>query len=107
MAYASSEKDNYPAEWSDGAPGIIFHLAIRRRYIPYGWLLHVEINRDETEIQFHFTHSIVIVTGTKLETLYDWASKSKLGAVRESAPFTMTTQYPIVRRIEITDKTGD
>jgi hypothetical protein len=107
MAYDPTEKDLHPAEASSGAPGIIFHLPSRRRYIPYAWLLYADMNREGTEIQFHFTHSMVAVTGTDLEPLHDWVSESKLGAVRESPPSLSSSRYPIVRRIEISEKTGE
>jgi hypothetical protein len=107
MAYTTIEKHEHPADPSAGAHGIVFHLPSQRRFIPYAWLVYAAINHEETEILFQFTHSTVIVTGTDLATLHDWASRAMLKEVRESPPSLLTSKYPIVRRIEITEKTDD
>jgi hypothetical protein len=108
MSYDPTEKDLHVVEPApSGAHGIIFQLPSHRRYIPYAWLLYADINREETEVCLQFTHSTVIVRGISLKTLHDWASTSILGEVRESSPTVLTSPYPIVRRIEITEKTEE
>ena len=41
-------------------------LPSRRRFIPYSWLLYAEVNEAGTELYFHYSHSVVTITGTNL-----------------------------------------
>jgi hypothetical protein len=84
--------------------GILFYLPSRRRFIPYSWLLHVECNRDETELQFRYTHAIVTVTGRNLAYVHEAVIRFYLYSLRETPPsasarFTETT----ITRIEIAE----
>jgi hypothetical protein len=101
MAY--DPKDFNSAETSANARGVVFHTGSRRRFIPYGCLLHVEIAGDATELQFHYTHCTVVVSGRNLQSLHDFASESVLAIVRESSLTVAIGPRPIVQRIEITE----
>jgi hypothetical protein len=103
MAYDPIPKDFNPAETSANARGIVFHAGSRRRFIPYGCLLDVEITGDATELQFHYTHCTVVVTGRSLQSLHDFASEFVLAIVRESLLAVVIGPRPIVQRIEITE----
>jgi len=104
-----SETEPYKQDYSRMAQGITFHLPTRRRFIPYSWLRYSELNRNETELQLHYTHSVVTITGTHLHHLHDAVEHFQLKAVRELALPAMPGKFPdaTVSRIEITEKTDD
>jgi len=99
MAY--DPKDFNSAETSANARGIVFHAGSRRRFLPYGCLLDVEIAGGATDLQFHYTHCTVVVTGRNLQSLHDFASEFVLAVVRESSLAVVVGPRPIVQRIEI------
>ena len=82
--------------------GITFHLPSRRRFIPYSWLLYIEVNDAGTELYLHYTHSVVTITGTHLEELHDAIKDFRLHAVREMAP-SSTGRASAIARIEIVE----
>jgi hypothetical protein len=99
----SQDKPCFHAETGTSV-GITFHLPSRRRFIPYSWLLYTELNRDETELHLHYTHSIVIVTGSGLHDLQEKAECFRLCSVRETSPSSLeSTSRASVTRIEITE----
>ena len=104
-----SETEPYKQDYSRMAQGITFHLPTRRRFIPYSWLRYSELNHNETELQLHYTHSVVTITGTHLHHLHDAVEHFQLKAVRELASPAMPGNFPdaTVSRIEITEKTYD
>jgi len=104
-----SETDSYKEDHSRVAQGTTFHLPSRRRFIPYSWLRYSELNQSETELQLHYTHSVVTITGTHLHHLHDAVEHFQLKAVRELALPAMPGKFPdaTVSRIEITEKTDD
>ena len=104
-----SETDSYKEDHSRVAQGTTFHLPSRRRFIPYSWLRYSELNQNETELQLHYTHSVVTIIGTHLHHLHDAVEHFQLKAVRELALPAMPGNFPdaTVSRIEITEKTDD
>jgi hypothetical protein len=86
----------------------MFWMPSRRRFIPYSWLICSEINENETDIHFHYTHALVTVTGTNLGYIHDMVVRYELYALREMTPLTSARETdPTVRRIEITEKASD
>jgi hypothetical protein len=104
-----SEKESHKDEiYARTAQGIAFYLPSRRRFIPYVWLVYSELNKNETELQLHYTHSMVIVTGTHLRGLQDAVEHFQLRAVRELPPSSLIGERePTVTRIEITENVTD
>ena len=105
-----SLKDGYPygSESTRMVQGIMFWMPSRRRFIPYSWLICSEINENETEIHFHYTHALVTVTGTNLGYIHDMVVRYELYALREMTPLASAgTTDPTVRRIEINEKVSD
>jgi hypothetical protein len=82
--------------------GITFHLPTRRRFIPYSWLLYIEVNEAGTELYLHYTHSVVTITGTHLEELHEAMKDSRLHAVREMSP-SSSGRTSSIARIEIVE----
>ena len=82
--------------------GITFHLPSRRRFIPYSWLLYIEVNEAGTELHLHYTHSVVSITGTHLEELHDAMKDFRLHAVREMSP-SSPGRASSIARIEIVE----
>jgi hypothetical protein len=98
--------DPYPHDFSNGSAGITFCLPSRRRFIPNCWMLHADINEKGTEVQIHYTHSLVTLHGTNLENFHEYVSKFGVGWVRELPAMPRSTD-PTVTRIEITEKTPE
>jgi hypothetical protein len=98
--------DPYPHDFHDGSVGITFHLPSRRRFIPNCWMLHADINEKETEVQIHYTHSLVTICGTNLGFFHQNVAKFGIGWVRELPAMPKSTD-PTVTRIEITEKTPE
>jgi hypothetical protein len=100
------ESEPYPHDFHDGSIGVTFHLPARRRFIPNCWLLYAELNEQETELQAHYTHSLVTIEGRNLHHLLDRMSRFGVSWVREM-PVTNTVSNLAVTRIEITEKTPE
>ncbi len=94
--------------YAQTAHGIAFFLPSRRRFIPYVWLLFSELNKDNTELQLHYTHVVVVIVGTRLLKLQEAVEQLKLRMVRELPASSLTGEYdPTVTRIEITEKASE
>ena len=89
------------------AHGITFHLPSRRRFIPYSWLLHAEMNRAETELYLQYSHCVVTITGTELRALHEAMELFHLHTVRECPSSGGSWKSAIVSRIEIAEKVSD
>jgi hypothetical protein len=98
--------DPYPHDFHERSAGIIFHLPSRRRFIPNCWLLHADMNEKGTEVQIHYTHSLVTIHGTNLGHFHEWVGKFGVSWVREM-PTMPKADDPTVTRIEITEKAED
>ena len=94
----------YSTESTRMVHGIMFCLPSRQRFIPYSWLTYSEVNEKETEIQFHYTHTLVTVTGTNLRFIHEAVIRYELLALRELMPTAARANGPTVSRIEITEK---
>jgi hypothetical protein len=95
----------YSTESTRMVHGIMFILPSRQRFIPYSWLTYSEVNEKETEIQFHYTHTVVTVTGTNLRFIHESVIRYELLALRElTPPASARANGPTVSRIEITEK---
>ena len=81
--------------------GVAFHLPSRQRFIPYSWLLFTELNRDQTELHLHFTHSVVSLTGHHLHPLQEAVERFQLRLVRESSSSWEPIERTSLTRIEI------
>ena len=99
-------KDAYEPDNYGIAQGIAFHLPSHRRFIPNSWLLYSKLNEGQTQLQLHYTHSVVTVTGTHLARVHELVETFTLKAVREM-PATADANDPTVARIEITEKTEE
>ncbi len=101
--------ESYKQDYSRSAHGITFHLPSRRWFIPYSWLLHSELNQNATELQLHYTHTVVTITGTKLHELLDAIEDFRLTAVRELSRAVTPGSFPeaTVSQIEINEKADD
>ena len=99
-----SETESYKQDYSRSARGITFHLPSRRWFIPYAWLLHSELNQNATELQLHYSHTVVTITGTKLHELHDAVEDFRLTAVQELPQAVSPGILPTVSRIEIAEK---
>ncbi len=98
----------FHTETQRACPGITFFLPSRRRFIPYSWLLHADLNQKHTELQLHYTHMLVTITGLELGRLYEAVSKLQLYIVLESfSSGTVSGKDPSVSRIEISEKISD
>lgn len=97
----------FERELSGSRLGISFGLPSRRRFIPYSWLLHAELNQAETELYFHYSHSVVTISGKNLRELHEAAEHFQLGVVRELPLSALDDKGPVVTRIEIAEKTSD
>jgi hypothetical protein len=97
-------QDNHPYDFFYRSDGITFHLPSRRRFIPQSWLLHADINEKGTELQIHYTQSLVTINGTNLHHLHEEMAKSMVSWVKEMSAAHKDTD-PTVTRIEITEKT--
>ncbi len=98
----------YSTESTRMVQGIMFILPSRERFIPYSWLVYSEMNEKETEIQFHYTHTVVTVTGTNLRYIHESVIRYELLALRElTPPASARESGPTVSRIEITEKASD
>jgi hypothetical protein len=102
-----TETDSYKQDYSRAAHGITFHLPSRRWFIPYSWLLHAELNQNATELQLHYSHTVVTITGTKLRELLIAVEDFKLKAVQERSQAVSSGNLPTVSRIEIAEKLDD
>ena len=89
------------------AQGITFHLPSRRRFIPYSWLLHAEMNEGETELYLQYNHCVVTITGTELRVLHDALENFHLHTVREFPSSGGFRKSATVSRIEIAEKVSD
>ena len=89
------------------AQGITFHLPSRRRFIPYSWLLHAEMNQAETELYLQYSHCVVTITGTELRALYEAMEHFRLHTVRECPLSGSSWKSAAVSRIEIAEKVSD
>jgi hypothetical protein len=98
--------DPYPYDFHGNSVGISFHLPTRRRFIPNSWLLHADLNERATEIQVHYTHSLVTIDGTNLANLHEQVAKFGVSWVRELSA-SPKADNPTVTRIEITEKTAE
>jgi hypothetical protein len=96
-------QDDYPYDFFHRSDGITFHLPSRRRFIPSSWLLHADLNEKGTELQIHYTHSLVTINGTNLQHLHEEMAKSMVSWVREMA-VPQKNFDRTVTRIEITEK---
>jgi hypothetical protein len=96
----------YKQDYSRAAHGIAFHLPSRRWFIPYSWLLHSELNQNVTELQLHYSHTVVTITGTNLGELHDAVEDFRLTAVQELHQTVSPGKFPAatVSRIEIAEK---
>jgi hypothetical protein len=103
----TTEKACYQSDPTRVAQGITFHLPLRRRFIPYTWLLHAELNQSETEFHLHYTHSVVTMTGTSLGALHDALEQFHLHTVRELPPSHWGERVMSLSRIEIVEKISD
>lgn len=99
-----TETESYKQDYSRSSRGIIFHLPSRRWFIPYSWLLHSELNQNATELQLHYSHAVVTITGTKLHELHDAVEDFRLTAVQELPQAVSPGKLPTVSRIEIAEK---
>jgi hypothetical protein len=102
-----SETESYKQDYSRSVHGITFLLPSRRWFIPYSWLLHAELNQNGTELQLHYSHAVVTITGTKLRELLIAVEDFKLKAVQELAQAVSQANLPAVSRIEIAEKLDD
>ena len=102
-----TETESYKQDYSRAAHGITFHLPSRRWFIPYSWLLHCELNQNATELQLHYSHTVVTITGTKLRELLSAVEDFKLKAVQELPQAISSGNLPTVSRIEIAEKLDD
>ena len=104
-----TETETYKQDYSRAAHGVSFHLPSCRWFIPYSWLLHSELNQNATELQLHYTHAVVTITGTKLYELHNALEDFRLTAVQELAGVVSPKGFPAatVSRIEIAEKTDD
>jgi hypothetical protein len=102
-----TETESYKQDYSRAAHGITFHLPSRRWFIPYSWLLHSELNQNATELQLHYTHTVVTITGTKLHELHNAVEDFRLTAVQELSQAVSQGKLPTVSRIEIAEKLDD
>jgi hypothetical protein len=98
----SSEKAPYESDSMTIAQGITFHLPSRRRFIPYSWLLHAEMNEPELYLQYN--HCVVTITGTELRALHEAMEHFHLHTVRE---LPSSGKSVAVSRIEIAEKVSD
>jgi hypothetical protein len=100
-----NDENTYGIESTRTVQGIMFCLPSCQRFIPYSWLAHSEMNGNQTEIQFHYTHTVVTVTGARLGTVHEAVIRSYLYALRESKPTSLTMRdETTVSRIEIAEK---
>jgi hypothetical protein len=94
--------DCFGIESTRTVQGIMFCLPSRRRFIPYSWLLHVECNRDETELLFNYTHAVVTVTGRNLAYVHEAIIRFYLYTLRETPPSALArSTETTITRIEI------
>lgn len=87
--------------------GIGFGMPSRRRFIPYAWLLHAELNEAQTELSLDYTHSVVTITGAHLIYVMEYMEDFTLRYVREFVPPPPAKgkyQPSSVTRIEIREK---
>jgi hypothetical protein len=96
----------YPYDFHDGSVGITYHLPSRRRFIPNCWLLHADMNERGTELQLHYTHSLVTIQGENLAHLLDRVGRFGVSCVREM-PAMPTISNVAVTRIEITENPSE
>jgi hypothetical protein len=89
------------------AQGITFNLPSRRRFIPYSWLLHAEMNQAETELYLQYSHCVVTITGTALRALHEAMEQFHLHTVRECPSSGGSWKSATVSRIEIAEKVSD
>jgi hypothetical protein len=95
--------DPYPYDFHGNSVGISFHLPSRCWFIPNCWMLRAELNEKETEIQVHYTHSLVTIHGTNLANLHRQIALFGVSLVREMARMPKLDD-PTVMRIEISEK---
>jgi hypothetical protein len=89
------EEDYYAQESTRMVQGIMFMLPSRQRFIPYSWLLYSEVNERQTEIHFHYTHTVVTITGTNLRSIHDAVVRYELYVLRECrSPQSRRTNRP-------------
>jgi hypothetical protein len=103
----SSETASYESDSMAIAQGITFHLPSRRRFIPYSWLLHAEMNEAETELYLQYNHCVVTVRGTELRALHQAMEHFHLHTVRECPSSGGSWKSATVSRIEIAEKVAD
>jgi len=103
----SSETDSYQSDSTAIVQGITFHLPSRRRFIPYSWLLHAEMNHSETELYLQYNHCVVTITGKELRALHDALKHFHLHTVREYPSSGSSWKSVTVSRVEIIEKVSD
>ena len=101
-----TENESYKQDYIRPVLGITFVLPSRHRFIPYSWLLYCELNQSGTELQLHYTHTVVTITGKKLRELHGAVEEFKLQAVQELPHAVSFGKFPeaTVSRIEIAEK---
>ena len=100
----SCENPCFEIESFGAGVGTTFYFPSRRRFIPYSWLLFSELNNDATELNFHYTHSIVTITGSRLRPVQEAVERFVLRWVRErSQSFSGENPGATVTRIEIAE----
>lgn len=88
--------------------GIMFILPSRQRFIPYSWLLYSEVNEKQTELHFHYTHTVVTVAGMNLRSIHEAVVRYELYALREMPSRAWAkTNESTVTRIDIAEKVED
>jgi hypothetical protein len=99
------EEDYHAKESTRMVQGIMFIMPSRQRFIPYSWLLYSEVNDKQNELHFHYTHTVVIVTGTNLRGIHEAVVRYELYALREMPSRAWTkTNESTVTRIDIAEK---
>ncbi len=101
-----NETESYKQDYNHSAHGITFILPSRRWFIPYSWLLHSELNQNATELQLHYSHAVVTITGSKLDELLGAVEDFRLTVVQELPQAVSPGTFPAatVSRIEIAEK---
>jgi hypothetical protein len=103
------DQDNSCFTTADTGPcvGISFCLPSRRIFIPHSWLQYAELSDNGTELHLSYTHSLVIITGSRLQELQEATESFALRTVREgSVCATERTGSASVIRIDIIEQTS-
>ncbi len=84
--------------------GILFYLPSRARFIPYAWLLHAEVNRDETELTLYYTQCVVTIQGKQLVEVLKALQDYHLNYVQEMPLEATKERRSYISRIDIVEK---